>query len=500
MKRTNRILSMILGVAILFGASSCEEEEPIIGGGGGEVLVADGFYFAKAGEVPESTAWLQSATVDAPSFSAMAREGFVQTYAYLTAGTYNMVEVENKTVVNTYGGPAQEITTGNEECDVTAYTLIGATIDGAAFSIAADGLYVIAYDVQTSEIVYDQIESAGIIGAATPGGWSNDTPLTGSATADGATWTAEGVTLDVGQMKFRYNCRWAIDRRIDTGVDFDNTNGYSFFTNYGGAIDNLLPGNEGANIEIAEYAIYTVTFAWSPTSGASATAVKTGEAEPKPEYPAELYVVGGSLGGWDWDVNGVQMNPVHSNPHLFWAIVWLDNDNDTPLSPADPGLKFSPIASWDDNFGVDAGAGATEGVYGKGNDNVPGITTSGYYMVVANMDTGSETIEINKPIIYGVGDAFDWDFDAKNLFVEDVANKVMISPDFIKDGAIRMYTIATTFTPVGDGPAVDWWQAEFAVLNGMIEYRGTGDDQTAFNGTIGQTVSLNFVDGTGTVQ
>jgi len=505
MKRTNRILSMMLGVAILFGASSCEEKvDPIIGGGDGDIAVGDGFYFAKAGEDPATTAWLQAATVDAPDFSAQAREGFVSTYAYLTAGSYNLVEVESKAVVNTYGGTVESITevpsADNEECETTEYSLVNASVDGAAFSIAADGLYVLAYDAITSEIVYDQIVSAGIIGAATPGGWSADTPMIGSATADGANWSIEGVTLDVGQMKFRFNCRWAIDRRIDSGEPFDNANGYTIFTNYGGAIDNLLPGNEGANIEIAEYAVYTVTFAWSPNSGVSATATKTGEAEEKPEYPAELYVVGGSLGGWDWDVNGVQLNPVHSNPHLFWAIVWLDNDTDTPLDPADPGLKFSPIASWDDNFGVDAGAGATEGVYGKGNDNVPGITTSGYYMIVANMVVGSETVEVNKPLIYGVGDAFEWTFDPPFIFTEDAANKVMTSPAFTVDGNVRMYTTATTFTPVGDAPAVEWWHAEFNVFNGVIEYRGTGDDQAAVAGTAGQTVSLKFTDGTGTFQ
>ena len=91
MKRTNRILSMILGVAIIFGASSCKEDEPDIPTGGGDIPVADGFYFAVEGENPESTAWMQAATVDAPDFQSMAREGFVQTYAYLAAGSYNLI-------------------------------------------------------------------------------------------------------------------------------------------------------------------------------------------------------------------------------------------------------------------------------------------------------------------------------------------------------------------------------------------------------------------------
>lgn len=508
MKKTNRILSMLLGVVILFGASSCKEDEPDIPSGGDGIPVADGFYLAAAGADPVSTAQLKTALVDGDDFGAMVREGFVQGYIYLTAGSYNVVEVVNKEVVNTFGGTSSNVSgeaVRNVECDETTsnYDLVSdVAVDGDAFTIANEGLYVVAYDPTMGEIVYDQIETAGIIGAATPGGWSNDTGLTttSSITADGASWSLEGVTLDVGEMKFRYNCRWAIDRRIDTANKFSEDEAYSFFTNYGGEIGNLLSGNEGANIAIAEYAVYTVTFAWDPASGVSSTLTKTGEAEEKPEYPAELYVVGGSLGGWDWDTNGVKMNAVHSNPHLFWAIVWLDNDDDTPLDPADPGLKFSPISSWDDNFGVDAGAGATDGVYGKGSDNVPGISTSGYYMVVANMTAGAETVEVNKPLIYGVGDAFEWDFDAAYLFTEDVANKVMTSPAFVVDGAVRMYTTATTFTPVGEDPAVEWWHAEFNVFSGVIEYRTTGDDQAAVDVTAGQTVSLKFTDGTGTFQ
>lgn len=501
MKKTNKILSMILGVAILFGAASCKEDEPDIGGGGGTIAVGDGFYITQEGVDPVSTSQLKSATVDAPSFSAMAREGFVQGYVYLTAGSYNVVEIEAKTIVTTIGGTLINVSGEavlNKECDAdnSAYNLIGAVEDGAAFSVATEGLYVVAYDATEGEIVFDQIESASIIGAATPGGWSNDTGLTTSEsiTADGASWTLEGVTIDVGEMKFRYNCRWAIDRRIDTSVDFDNTNGYSFFTNYGGSVDNLLPGNEGANIQMTEYAVYTVVFNWSPADGVSASVTKTGEAEVKPEYPEELWMIGASIGGWDWAANGIQMVSVHSNPHLFWKIVWLD------ATAADPGYKFAPQADWIGDFGV-TNADPVEGVYAKGTDrNVPGPATSGYYMVVVNLDPAAETVEEAKPLIYGVGDAFEWTFDPPYTFTEDIANKVMTSPAFAVDGAVRMYTTATTFTPVGDGPAVEWWHAEFNVINGVIEYRGTGDDQAAVPGTAGQTVSLKFTDGTGTFQ
>ncbi len=505
MKRIKIFINLLLAMTVI-GFASCNSDDPVIVIDEG-LSVADGFYIAKTGDDPVATAQLTASTVDAPSFSAMSREGFFQTYAFLTAGEYNLVEVGSKEIVNIYGGTLTTVSgedVRNKECDTdnSSYNLVAATVDGAAFSVASDGFYVIAYDDTMGEIVYDKIETAGIIGAATPGGWGADTELsTATVTATGASWTLEDVTIDVGELKFRFNCRWAIDRRIDPLVDFDNSNGYSFFTNFGNSIDQLKPGNEGPNIQNDEYANFTVTLTWDPITGFAASLVKTGEAEPKPEYPEELYMIGGSLGGWDWGVNGIQMIPVHSNPHLFWRIVWLDNDTDTPLSPPDPGLKFAPQADWIGDFGVNAGTGATDGVWSKGSDNFPGVTESGYYMVVVNLETGAETIEVNEPLVYGIGDAFgSWDVaKPEYLFTVDNVNKLITSPAFAADGNLRIFTTASTFTPVGTDPAIEWWQAEFVVIGGTIEYRSTGGDQAAQAVTAGQNVSLNFKDGTGTV-
>ena len=498
-------LKLIFNIALLMGvvafATSCDDDDdPAIQVEEG-IPVADGFYITQVGVDPVSSSQLVSTSVDAPSFSAMDREGFVQGYMYLTAGSYNLVEVASKEIVSTHGGTQSTVSgddVRNKECDAdnSSYILVNEEVDGAAFSIPSDGLYVVAYDKDLSEIVIDEIETAGIIGAATPGGWGADTELntSSSISAEGATWTLEGVTIDEGEMKFRFNCRWAIDRRLDTNLDFANDNGYSFFTNFGNAVNDLLPGNEGPNIQNAEYAVYTVTLDWDPADGFSGTVTKTGEAEPKPEYPEELYMVGATIGGWDWDANGIQMIPVHSNPHLFWRIVWMDAD------AADPGIKFAPQKAWSGDFGVDGEA--TDGVYAQGSNNVPAPATSGYYMVVVNLEDGSETIEVTEPLVYGIGDAFGG-FDAfadANKFTVDNANMVMKSPALTGDGAVRMHVDASTMTPVGSDPAVEWWQREFTIIDGNIEYRGTGGDQSGnVTGAVGQTVTLNFQDGTGTV-
>ena len=46
-----------------------------------------------------------------------------------------------------------------------------------------------------------------------------------------------------------------------------------------------------------------------------------------------------------------------------------------------------------------------------------------------------------------------------------------------------------------------WWQTEFMVFNGKIEYREKGGDQEPrVPGTAGQTVTLDFINGTGSIQ
>ena len=120
-------------------------------------------------------------------------------------------------------------------------------------------------------------------------------------------------------------------------------------------------------------------------------------------------------------------------------------------------------------------------------------------MVVVNLV--DETIEVNDPKVYGIGDAFGtWDgAQAANLFTVDNTAKTMTSPAFTADGNLRMHVSASTLTNA-EGNAIDWWQAEFNVIGGNIEYRGTGGDQAAVPVTQGQTVTLDFTTETGTIE
>ncbi len=304
------------------------------------------------------------------------------------------------------------------------------------------------------------------------------------------TFEAAEVTLLENEYKFRYSDGWKIilDAEYDNGTA---TAGLKVNTNFGGTLDALVPG--GANIANATYAIYKISMTWTLGEGTTAAVTYVRDGEPLPEYPTELYMVGNALNnvdgdsdgtpdGWQWALTDFPMIPVHSHPELFWKIVWLDGAGE---------FKFAPQRDWIGDFGKDGDP--VDGVFAKGTANVPvPVAGSGYYMVVVDLE--NETIEVNPPTIYGIGDAFGG-WDAKKpeyMFTVDNVNKVIKFENVLTATELRMYAGATTL-------ACDWWQAEFMVLEGVIEFRGTGNDQARVAVTAGQDISLDFINLTGTI-
>jgi hypothetical protein len=62
-------------------------------------------------------------------------------------------------------------------------------------------------------------------------------------------------------------------------------------------------------------------------------------------------------------------------------------------------------------------------------------------------------------------------------------------------GALRMYAKSTFAAATGN-----WWHREFNIYDGKIVYRAGGNDQAAVNVTAGQTISLDFNAGTGSIK
>ena len=106
---------------------------------------------------------------------------------------------------------------------------------GNNIAIDIEDDYAIEIDFSTPNEYTYSVNRWGLIGDATPGGWSDDTNMTWDATNGVFT-----VTLDLtaGTFKFRANDGWDV--------------------NYGGDINGLTAG--GDNIAVAEAGNYTITF------------------------------------------------------------------------------------------------------------------------------------------------------------------------------------------------------------------------------------------------
>ncbi|MCB0497802.1 MAG: DUF4958 family protein [Cyclobacteriaceae bacterium] len=461
----------------------------------GDYNVTDGYYFLEVGEAAKQEYQLVSAKVEGPSLTAIDREGFYQGYAYFTAGQYNLVKITSQEIEASYGG-TMEIAHNEtqQECDESGYSLISSNQDENSFAISVDGFYVMTYDETLSEIIFDQITSASLIGDATEYGWGDDTNLSEnvSVSNDGATWSISNITLNEGAARFRLNCRWNIDRRIDNSQNYDNSNGYAFYTQFGGSFSHLVSGNEGSNLTISERAVYTVTLMWDATNGWTASLTKTGEAEPLPLYPDAIYISGDAT-AYGWAAPGVNADAImhklaggDTNEGIFWKIAYLETGKDFKIAETgwgDVNIGFAEVDEFDAN-----------GVTVSNNSGNMGISASGMYMIVLDLRSDMVKLSIKSPEVYGIGEAFgSWNEDvAGNLFTVDDVNKTITSPAFVADGSLRSY-VHHAWIP-------DWWNAEFVLNTGAIEYRNDNqNDPTAVAVSTGQTVTYSFDDNTGTI-
>ncbi len=396
-------LCMLAG-AMMF--TSCDEEDPIvIDPGEGSVNVSNGLYLALDGENPVSSAGLVSEVVEASGFGTQERTGFMAGYMWLDAGDYNVVEVTDKEISATIGGSMEVINDegvdGSSICGYNDYMVVSTQADGPAFNIANSGLYKVSHDQQTSELVLHQIVEASLIGSGTEGGWTNDTPLSGSVTSDGGSWSAEGVILRSGEYKIRLNCRWTINRRIDpNGTLDDPANGYQLFTNFGGTLAELMPGS--SNIQQEEDAEYTTTLTWDRQSGWGLDVERTGDAPEITFNPNDfqMAVIGDATAN-EWNADRNLFHKEENGVHSWYGVVtFADSGN----------WKFRANDAWDFNLGGDLAA------LGQGGADIPSPGAGARYIVLTTADEGdtwSATMtDAGWSIIGEGGPSADWGVDA----------------------------------------------------------------------------------------
>lgn len=464
----------------LFAMTSCEkdpEEKPI--------PVEDGYYVVGAGTALADYDFKGLMKITRNEVNQTERPGLLEIYIAVKAGTdgFNIGKVEGgKATVYGPGADFAEVAEADKIGDEPKLWFArGAAQETATkFTVPEDGLYHVIYDVELNKVAVARVEW-GVIGGATPEGWGASTPLTSSAfNLEAMSFEINEMILLTGEFKFRYSGGWKIV------LDGENVR---VNTNFGGTVGALVPG--GDNIPNTVVGLYTVKIDWSLTNGTTATVTKTGDYTP-PSYPAAMYIVGAGT-AYGWDTPGTKEDAImHKlagggpSEGIFWKICHIEGGQGFKLSAAnwsEPNLDHNKVDSWDE-----------EGVTVTADGGNWTVANSGMYVVVLNLRDNAVKVSIKPAEVFGIGDAFGgWDAGvAANKFTVDDAAKTITSPALPAAGNIRMYA-AHSWIPA-------WWNAEFNVYSGVIEYRNDGGDQEAVAGTVGQVITLHFDDNTGTIE
>lgn len=191
-------------------------------------------------------------------------------------------------------------------------------------------------------------------------------------------------------------------------------------------------------------------------------------------FSETMFMIGQDFGAWNWNNEGiVEMTPVYGETASFWCVRYFN---------ANTGFKWAPKKAWGNDF-----SGLTENIGFSQSDGNAMVSANGMYIVYIDMVKGKITIEPAE--IYGIGDCFGgWDSPATQFTI--TGNTASISTT--TTGNLRMYAVSS------QGPQ-DWWKKEFNTYSGQIKYRGAGEDQESVQVSAGKTVTLDFNNGTGTI-
>lgn len=468
---TTLLLLMVVGI-------SCEE-----GNDNWRIItdVQPGLYIS--GDATIYSADATSSLLKKPAFDGKADDvEMLGIYTWLKKdGAFTILEVDADGKQVRYGK-------GETVADGTGTSAMVA--EAAGFSVDEDGLYYVAYNKKDKQLSIIPVKF-GIIGDATPGKWSDETPMTGvsyDAAQAVVEFSLKDVVLDKKEMKFRYLATWGVELPYDGGLVKIHTNmGAVSAGNLSEAFSECEGG--GANFAISKAGVYDITLKLDLRRGVfSAKGVCTAEDTSSATLPEKMFIIG-SPWSWDW-ANAPEMNLVHSHDGLFWGIYYLN---------AGAEVKFNNELSWSagDNFGAETADPKGFGEYAAGGSNLK-VENEGYYQILvkcvlsADKKSVERSIVLSEPVPYLIGNTIgSWDIKDENKFTLDAATKEYVSPALTASDNLRICVKL-------DG--CDWWQSEFNVFDGKIVFRGKGNDQEAVPAQAGQVVRLNFQDNTGTIK
>ncbi|MCK9208316.1 MAG: SusF/SusE family outer membrane protein [Salinivirgaceae bacterium] len=411
MKKNLFKLSWLL-IAAFVSFTACNNDDDD-NGGDNPILVEDGIYVKGAGTALADLDAKGMMKVTRNEVLQEERADLLEIYIAVKGGTdgFNIVEVAGSTQT-VYGPGTDYVVVGEADRDgdepKVDFWRGSYTESADKFTVTADGLYHVMIDKELKKVAVVPVVW-GVIGAATPGGWSNSTALS-TYTFDLNTITFAGTEIELtkADYKFRYSDGWKVI--LDTEYDLGNgSKGIKVNTNFGGAVDALVPG--GANIANAEGGVYTIEMKWTLGGAYAATVTKTGESTIKDYTNTELGLVGDGIivadtaNGWNF-TTGLS-KPVVSNTTYTWSWEGVE------VSAAG-SFKFREGQTWDNmsigypQVTVEGGAASNFGTNNDGNF-VP--VADGVFDITLKIEAATETYTVTieaagtpDPEMYMLGD------------------------------------------------------------------------------------------------
>ena len=487
---------LMTAAALLAAFSSCEKKPAVDLGS----VVLDGFYVY--GEATGNADKVLSQNAMAAGFNEVekaTRAGMYEKYIYLEGGKdFALIENSNKdkkfygaelTEVN-YGKGTEDAPGKNFEDNPDMMILQGKLIIGDTapkMRVKESGLYHIVLDnnkkgdlAEGAQIIIQKADFGGR-GGCNGWGFTQGEPTVG---ADGViTFTWKDLDFpSKGEFKFSSCNGWKInldeEGKVKAEVSFGLEGGKLALTS--------------TNITVDKAGLYDLTLVFTPKAGELAGSFSyTSKLTKESDLPEECYLIGDGIKGWNFPGDALAMIPAHSEPGCFWAIRYIKAKDTAVNAEGEPyninGFKFSQIATdWGKDF---TGLGTDTGYTVDGGNCF--VAETGLYMI--EVDYSKNVVTVSKAVVCGMGDVFgSWD-EGKYPFT--VSGQTMTATAAAANN-LRMYAVSTFAAAKGN-----WWHREFNIYDGKIVYRGTaGSDQAAVPVTAGQTITLDFNAGTGTIK
>lgn len=380
-------------IAALFGLislNSCkdDDEDPTPTN---NAIVEDGFYIQ--GDATAYADFDIKATLSPTKNEVLQEErsSLMEIYvAVKGSGGFNIVQVNGSE--RTTWGPSSEFAltpSRNEEpnedgMDIIQRGAIEAT--DAKFTVAEDGLYHVIID---TELGVGAILPAkwGVIGQATPTGWSGSTALD-APTFDFNTMTfkKENVEMSNGEWKFRYSNGWKV--QLDTTLDLgDGKKGVYANCNYGGSVDALEEG--GSNFMNEKGGIFTVELTWTAGAGHTAMLTRTGDIPARDYSAVSVGLIGDGVVDGNWDGEKYASTPAKDGDVYTWNFNGVELNNTG-------GFKIRTAGTWDDiNEGYsDIVGGPDAGEIQESGGNMQAVN-GGTFDIEFVIDAAAETKSIS---------------------------------------------------------------------------------------------------------